>query len=432
MISLNPLAKGEGQRLLIKNAAELVTCRGSAPKKGSRMNDIGIIVDGALVIEDGVIIDVGTTREILARVDARNYQVIDATGKCVMPGFVDSHTHFIFGGYRPEEFFWRLNGTPYLDILERGGGILSTVQATRNMDKQELKTIGGKRLDAMLAMGVTTVEGKSGYGLDIGIELGQLDIMAELDQEHAVDVIPTFMGGHAIPPEYGGRTDEYVDFIIEQVLPAVAKQGVAQFCDVFCEQGVFSVVQSRKILQAAQRLGIKSKLHADEIVDLGGAQLAGELKATSADHLLQTSDAGIDCLATQGVVATVLPMTAFCLRESYARARTMIDRGVAVALATDYNPGSCFSHSIPLVASLAAIQLRMTPAEIITGLTINGAAAVGRARIVGSLECGKQGDVVILDQPSHLFLMYHVGMNIVDKVIKKGKVVIDNSKGKTL
>ena len=428
MMSLNRSAKGEGQRLLIKNAAELVTCGGSAPKKGSDMNDIGIIIDGALVIEDGVITDVGTTIEILTRVDEKSYQVMDATGKCVMPGFVDSHSHFIFGGYRPEEFFWRLNGTPYLDILERGGGILSTVQATRNTNKEELIAIGGKRLDAMLAMGVTTVEGKSGYGLDVGTELVQLAVMAQLNQEHAVDVVPTFMGAHAIPPEYRGRTDDYVDFIIEQVLPAVAQQGVAEFCDVFCEQGVFSVAQSRKILQAAQSLGIQSKLHADEIVNLGGAELAGELKATSADHLLQTSDGGIDCMAAQGVVATILPMTAFCLRESYARARTMIDRGVAVALATDYNPGSCFSHSIPLVASLAAIQLRMTPAEIITALTINGAAAVGRASTVGSLECGKQADIVILDHPSHLFLMYNVGINVVDKVIIKGEILIDKSK----
>lgn len=415
-------------RLLIKNAAELVTCSGIAPKKGAEMNNIGIIVDGAIVIENGVITDVGTTVEILARVDENSYQVIDATGKCVMPGFVDSHTHFIFGGYRPEEFFWRLNGTPYLDILERGGGILSTVQATRNMDQEELRKIGEKRLDAMLAMGVTTVEGKSGYGLDASTELRQLAVMGELNLKHAVDVVPTFMGAHAVPPEYRGRTDDYVNFIVDEVLPAVAKQGVAEFCDVFCEQGVFSVAQSRKILQGAQNLGIKSKLHADEIVNLGGAELAGELEATSADHLLQTSDAGIDLLAAQGVVATVLPMTAFCLRESYARARIMIDRGVAVALATDYNPGSCFSHSIPLVASLAAIQLNMTPAEIITGLTINGAAAVGRASSVGSLQCGKQGDVVILDKPSHLFLIYHVGMNIVEKVIKKGKLVLDNSK----
>lgn len=421
------LTKDSKQRLLIKNARELVTCRGFAPKKGAMMNDIGIIADGAIVIEDGIIRDIGTTVEVLARIKEETYQVIDASGKCVMPGFVDSHTHFVFGGYRPEEFFWRLNGTPYLDILERGGGILNTVQATRNASEAELKKIATERLDAMLAMGVTTVEGKSGYGLDCQTELRQLAIMDELNKEHVVDVVPTFMGAHAIPLEYRGKTEQYVDFIIKEVLPAVAKQGVAEFCDVFCEQGVFSVGQSRRILQAAKKFGMKIKLHADEIVALGGAELAGELKATSADHLLQTSDTGINCLATEGVVATVLPATAFCLREPYARVRRMIDNGVAVALATDYNPGSCFTHSIPLVAALAAIQLAMTPAEIVTALTINGAAAVGRADRVGSLECGKQADILILEQPTHLFLIYNVGMNIIDKVIKKGQVVIDNS-----
>lgn len=414
-------------KLLIKNAAELITCCGQAPKKGLAMNDIGIIADGALVIEDGTIQDAGTTAAVLGRINEDDYEVIDASGKCVMPGFVDSHTHFVFGGYRPEEFFWRLNGTPYLDILERGGGILSTVQATRNSSHAELKAAAAKRLNAMLAMGVTTVEGKSGYGLDLQTELRQLAVMDELNTEHAVEVIATFMGAHAVPPEYRGMTDEYVDLIIKEILPAVAAQGIAAFCDVFCEQGVFSIAQSRRILLAASELGLKSKLHADEIVALGGAELAGELGATSADHLLQTSDTGIHSLAANDVVATVLPATAFCLQEPYARVRRMIDSGAAVALATDFNPGSCFTHSIPLVAALAAIQLKMTPAEIITALTINGATAVGRAAAIGSLERGKQADIVILNQPSHLFLVYNVGMNSVDKVIKKGCVVIDNS-----
>lgn len=414
-------------KLLIKNAAELITCRGPAPKQGTAMNDIGIIKGGAIVIEDGIIQAVGTTADILARINEKEYEIIDASGKCAMPGFVDSHTHFVFGGYRPEEFFWRLNGTPYLDILQRGGGILSTVQATRNSSNTELKEAATRRLDAMLAMGVTTVEGKSGYGLDATTELRQLAVMAELNAEHAVDVVATFMGAHAVPPEYRGKTEEYVDLIIKEMLPAVKAQGVATFCDVFCEQGVFSIDQSRKILLAARQLGLKSKLHADEIVTLGGGELAGELGATSADHLLQTSDAGIHSLATNQVVATALPATAFCLQESYARVRTMIDNGVAVALATDFNPGSCPTHSIPLIAALAAIQLKMTPAEIITALTINGAAAAGRADTIGSLEEGKQADILILDHPSHLFLLYSVGMNIIHKVIKKGCIVIDNN-----
>ncbi len=411
-----------GKKLLIKHASELITCAGPAPKKGTAMADIGIIADGALLAEDGTILWTGPTAELPVK-DESGWEVIDAAGKCVMPGFVDSHTHMVFGGYRAEEFFWRLAGTPYLEILERGGGILNTVQATRQASLAELKELAAKRLQDMLAMGVTTVEGKSGYGLDKETELRQLAVMDELNREQPVEIVPTFMGAHAVPPEYKGRPDEYVDYIIKEVLPAVAKQGVAEFCDVFCEKGVFSLEQSRRLLEAARALGLKAKLHADEIVSLGGAELAAELNACSADHLLQASDAGIADLSEKETVATLLPMTAFCLRESYARARAMIDSGAAVALATDYNPGSCFSHAIPLVAALAAIQLAMKPAEIVTALTINGAAAVNRAGKIGSLEKGKQADIVILEYPSHLFLVYHAGMNIVEKVIKHGQLV---------
>ena len=417
-----------GEKLLIKHAAELVTCAGIAPKMGAAMADIGIIPDGALLAENGKISWVGSTAELPVQ-DEAQWEVIDASGQCVMPGFVDSHTHMVFGGYRAEEFFWRLGGTPYLEILERGGGILNTVQATRSASLAELKALALGRLDNMLAMGVTTVEGKSGYGLDKETELRQLAVMAELNREQPVEIVPTFMGAHAVPPEYKGRTDEYVDYIIKEVLPAVVEQGVAEFCDVFCEQGVFSLAQSRRLLKAAQAMGLKAKLHADEIVALGGAELAAELNACSADHLLQASDAGIAALGKAHTVATVLPMTAFCLRESYARARKMIDSGAAVALATDYNPGSCFSHSIPMIAALAAIQLKLEPAEIVTALTINGAAAVNRADRVGTLEIGKQADIAILEYPSHLYLVYHAGMNIVDKVIKQGQLV-SNRAGK--
>lgn len=419
------------KRLLIKHAAELVTCSGAAPKAGQAMSDIGAIADGALLVEDGRIAWVGPTAS-LPKVDEREWEVIDAAGRCVMPGFVDSHTHMVFGGYRAEEFFWRLAGTPYLEILAKGGGILNTVQATQASSAGELKELAGRRLMNMLAMGVTTVEGKSGYGLDTETELRQLAVMADLNREQPVEIVPTFMGAHAIPPAYKGRTDDYVGYMIDEVLPAVAKQGIAEFCDVFCEQGIFSLAQSRRLLEAAQGLGLKAKLHADEIVALGGAELATELGACSADHLLQASDTGIAALAGSNTVATLLPMTAFCLREPYARARAMIDSGVAVALATDYNPGSCFSHSIPLLAALAAVQLEMSPAEIVTALTINGAAAVNRADRVGSLEPGKQADIILLDYPSHLFLVYHAGMNIVDKVIKKGRLVWDKSSGSCL
>jgi imidazolonepropionase len=417
----------KANKLLIKNAAELVTCRGGGPKKGKEMNCIGIIENGAVVIENGLIGDVGTTAEVMARVDDSKIQVIDATGKCVMPGFVDSHTHMVFGGYRAQEFFWRMEGVPYLSVLEQGGGILSTVQATRASSAAELAALTGRRMDEMLSMGVTTVEGKSGYGLDLSTELRQLQVMSSLNREHPLDIVATFLGAHAVPPEYMGRTGEYVNFIVKEVLPQVAEQRLAEFCDVFCEQGVFSLEQSRHILETAAGFGLKGKLHADEIIALGGAELAAELRACSADHLLKVSAAGIAALAKGQTVATLLPVTAFSLQEGYAKARDLIDAGAAVALATDYNPGSCFSHSIPLTAALAAIQMKMTPAEIVTALTINGAAAVNRAEKVGSLEIGKQADVVILEYPSHLFLIYHVGMNIVEKVIKNGNLVWDKA-----
>ncbi len=279
-----------GKRMLIKNAAELITCSGDAPKAGLAMNDLGIIQDGAVLVEDGKITAVGTTAQLQATAGDAGYAVVDAGGKCVMPGFIDSHNHFVFGGYRAEEFSWRLRGDTYMEIMQRGGDIANTVQATREASKAKLKESARKRLDEMLALGVTTVEGKSGYGLDLLTELRQLEVMSELNAEQAVEIVPTFLGAHAVPPEYTGRSGEFVDFLIEKVLPVVAERKLAEFCDVFCEQGVFSVAQSRRLLLAAQQLGLKSKLHADEIVPLGGAELAAELGAVSADHLLHASD----------------------------------------------------------------------------------------------------------------------------------------------
>ena len=414
--------------LLLKNAAELLTCRGHAPKCGPAMQDIGIIEDGALWLEDGVIRKVGVTAEILAGISATPDTVIDATGRCVLPGFVDPHTHFLFAGHRAEEFSWRLRGDTYMDIMERGGGIINSVRATRQASADELLAIGQRRLDSMLSFGVTTVEGKSGYGLDAATELKQLAVMAELDRQHPVEVVRTFMGAHAVPAEYKGRTDEFVDYLLQDVLPLVAEQRLADFCDVFCEKGVFSVEQSRLLLTAAQSLGLQAKVHADEIVTLGGAELAAELGALSAEHLLHASDAGIRRMAETGVIAVLLPATAFCLREPYARARFMIDSGVPVALATDFNPGSCFSESIPLVIALAALYMQMTPAEIVTALTINAAAAVGRADRIGSLEAGKQGDFVLLDHPSHLYLPYHAGVNCVATVVKRGEIIYERQR----
>lgn len=415
--------------LIVKNAAQLVTCSGFAARQGAAaMNDLTIIENGAVKIENGRITAVGTTTEVTAGTDPEAFTVIDAAGKAVLPGFVDSHTHFVFGGYRAEEFSWRLRGDSYMDIMARGGGIFSTVEATRKAGREELAATGRARLDSMLAFGVTTVEGKSGYGLDRVTEIRQLEVMAELDRSHPVDVVPTFLGAHAVPPEYQGRPDAFIDFIIAEVLPAVAQRGLAEFCDIFCEDQVFSVAQSRRLLTAAAEHGLKITLHADEIVRIGGAELAAELGAVSADHLLQASNEGIAAMATAGVVATLLPATAFSLREPYARGRHMIDAGCAVALATDFNPGSCFTGSIPLVVALACLTMNLTPEEAICALTLNGAAAAGRADRVGSIDCGKQGDLVILEFPSYRFIPYHMGVNIVERVIKNGVPVYDRTK----
>ncbi len=394
------------------------------------MSDLGIISDGAVVIEDGRISRVGPTAEVYAGLkasgaDLSRFETIDASGRAVLPGFVDSHTHLVFGGDRAEEYAWRLKGDSYMDILQRGGGILSTVAATRAASREELIMAGLKRLDSMLAFGITTVEGKSGYGLDHATEIKQLEVMAELNRMHPLDIVPTFMGAHAVPPECKGREDDYIDFVLKEVVPEVAGRRLAEFCDVFCERNVFSIAQSRRLLTKAADSGLKSKIHADEMVRLGGAELAAEIGAVSADHLLNASDEGLRAMAAAGVVATLLPATAFSLREPYARGRFMIDADCAVALATDFNPGSCFSESIPLTAALAALCMNLSPEEIVTALTINGSAALNRAQVIGSIDPGKQGDVIILENPSYRFIPYHLGVSTVEQVVKRGTLVFD-------
>ncbi len=414
--------------LLIKGASELITCSGFGPKKGAEMSELHIIEEGALVIEGGVIVAVGKTTDILAQYNEADYEVIDAKGKAVLPGFVDSHTHLVFGGYRAEEFSWRLQGRSYMEIMERGGGILSSVKATKNASQEELVESAIKRLDSMLSFGVTTVEGKSGYGLDEETEIKQLRAAKRVNELHPVDVVSTFLGAHAVPQEYKGKEDEFIEWMM-MVLAKVSEEKLAEFCDIFCEAKVFSVEQSRRLLTRAKELGLKVKLHADEIVQLGGAELAAELGAISADHLLQASDQGIEQMAEKGVVATLLPGTAFSLKEKFARARTMIDRGCAVALATDLNPGSCFTESIPLIFALATLYMEMTTEEAITALTINGAAALDRANTIGSIDVGKKGDVIILEFPSYHYIPYHIGVSTVEKVVKEGTLVFDKEKG---
>lgn len=416
----------EQGNIIIKNAAQLVTCSGYSAKKGRQMSDLSIIENGTVVITDGKISYVGKDANCPPLSDFPNHEVVDAKGKAVLPGFIDSHTHFIFGGYREEEFSWRMRGDSYMSIMERGGGIHNTMTATRNASFGELKESGRKRLDRMLAMGVTTVEGKSGYGMDKDTELKQLEVMKALNEEHPVDIVSTFMGAHATPSEYKRREDDFLDYMIKEVMPVVKEKNLAECCDIFCEKNVFDIEQSRRYLTAARDLGFKLKIHADEIVTLGGTELATELNALSADHLLQASDKGIERLAESDTVATLLPCTAFSLKEHYARGRYMIDMGCAVALATDLNPGSSFTNSIPLLFALACIYMQLSPEEAVTALTINAAAAVGKADKIGSIDVGKQGDLVILEYPSYKFLPYHIGMNIVEKVVKKG-ILFSNS-----
>ncbi len=417
------------KKILIKNIGELVTCKGFSGKSGSEMNNLHIIHNGAVTAHQGIITDVGKQKAVLENIQLKDYTVIDAENKSVLPGFIDSHTHFIFGGYREKEFCKRLAGTGYMEIMKQGGGIVSTVSQTRKSTLKDLCESGRNRLDSMLGFGVTTVEGKSGYGLDHKTEIKQLKAMQILHKEHTVDVISTFLGAHAIPVEYKNKSSLFLNFLAEKVLPDITHDNLAEFCDIFCEKDVFSVNQSRKFLNKAKQLGLKIKIHADEMIQTGGAELAVELGAVSADHLLHSSDSNLSLMANSSTVATVLPLTAFSLKEPYADARKIIDSGCCLALATDMNPGSCFSESIPLLFGLSVLYMNMTPEEAITALTINGAAALNRADTIGSIDIGKQADIIILENQSYQFIPYHLGVNTVERVIKQGQLVYDKRAG---
>ena len=410
--------------LLIKNIGQLVTVGGNKPKSGSEMKEINVIEDAYLVIKEDEIFDFGKSNALKEK---NQYdQVIDAQNKVVMPGFIDPHTHLVFGGDRSYEFKMRLRGVPYIDILKNGGGILSTVNETRKSSYQDLLDVSNKRLDRFLSYGVTTVEGKSGYGLDKTTEIKQLEIMKELNEREDIDVVPTFLGAHAVPKEYN-KSDQYIDYIIQEVMPEVVENELAEFCDVFCDEGAFSYQESEKLLKAADKMGLKLKIHADEIVNTNAAQLAGKLKAVSAEHLLKASQEGLNSLRENDVLAVLLPLTAFSLQEEYADAKQMIEMDIPVALATDLNPGSSYSQSIPLLLSLAVMYMDMKPEEAITALTLNAAAALNREEQVGSIQKGKKADLLIIDAPNYNHLFYNFGVNLVEKVYKNGKLVFDNS-----
>jgi len=380
-----------------------------------------IIENGTVLLDDDRIAWVGptTARESVPR----SNDVIDARDKTVLPGFVDCHTHLIFAGTREDEFEQRLAGRTYQEIAALGGGINATVQRVRAATKGELKRLARRRLDRLLQFGVTTVEVKSGYGLTLADELKCLEVIAELNAEGPLELVPTFLGAHAVPPEYRNNREGYLRLILDEMLPEIARCRLAGFCDVFCETGVFDLKESERILARARDLGFQLKVHADELTPLGGAELAARLGAVSADHLLCISDAGIDALAESGTVATLLPGTAFFLGLPYAPARKLIECGVRVALASDFNPGTCPTENLPLVGAMACTQMKMLPAEAIAALTIGGAAALGCSDRIGSLEVGKQADLIICDVPDYRQIFYHFGVNHVWRVIKRGRVV---------
>jgi imidazolonepropionase len=408
--------------LILRNAAQLVLgARGERLKRGHEMRDLPLLVGGSVIVRDGRIDWVGPDGQLPPVSEPA--EIIDAGGRTVLPGFVDSHTHLIFAGTREDEFEQRLQGRTYQEISASGGGINATVRRVRQSSKEQLKALARPRLQRLLQFGVTTVEVKSGYGLTLPDELKCLEAIADLNAEGPLELVPTFLGAHVVPPEYGNDRAGYLRLLMDDMLPEVARSRLAEFCDVFCETGVFSLAETEQILTRAAALGLRLKLHADELTPLGGAELAARLGAVSADHLLCITDAGIDALAASSTVATLLPGTAFFLGLPYAPARRLLNSQVAIALASDCNPGTCPSENLPLAGAMACTQMGLLPAEAVTALTLNAAAAVTRSDRLGSIEVGKQADLIVCDVPDYRHLFYHFGVNHVRTVIKRGRVV---------
>jgi imidazolonepropionase len=408
--------------LLIVGIGELATSRGKTARRGDAMRDITRIPDAAIVARDGVIAYVGPRTGLRSEM-VEGLEAFDARGATAMPGFVDSHSHFASSGYRADEFLARVRGAGDEGIHDAGGGVLRSVEATRGTDLYELTRLTEARAWTMVQQGVTTVESKSGYGLDLETELRQLEVSIKASEQAPIDIVPTYLGLRATPPEFEGKAERYVDYAIAEVLPAVAAQGRARFCDALCEAGAFSVSDCRRFLAAAKALGLGVKIHAEGFERSGGAALAAELGAASADLLIAANEEDFRLLSAAGVVATCLPLTSFCLKRPHANARAMIDSGLAVALATDFDPGSSCSGSIPLAIALAVLSMGLSIEETLTALTLNGAAALGLAEDRGSLEEGKLCDFVLLDAPSVDHLPYRTGVNLVTATFKGGELV---------
>lgn len=412
--------------LLIKNIGTLQTPIGNHKHCGKEQGENLKLHGASILIEDGVIREIfsgSETQQIDLELEMDPDTVIDAEGRLVTPGLVDGHTHLVFGGYRQHEIPLKLKGASYLEILQAGGGILDTVRETRKATRSELVEKSQEFLDEMITLGVTTCEAKSGYGLNQPDEIKTLEVIKELNQTHPMDLVATFMGAHAVPPEYKGKADEYMALLCEEILPQVKAKGLAEYADIFCEEGVFNPAQSRTYLEAARNLGFGLKIHTDEIVELGGSELAGEMHADSAEHLIAIGETGLDALAKGGVVAMVLPATSFYLDKPFAPVRKMIDLGIPVAMGSDFNPGSCPSLNLQLVMNLGYLRYKMTPQEILTAVTINAACAIGRQEQVGTLEPGKKADLVIWDAPDMEMLCYRFGSNLAIQTIKGGIIV---------
>ncbi|MCY2959618.1 MAG: imidazolonepropionase [Planctomycetota bacterium] len=421
---MSPRTEREPVDLLVHGAAEVSTPTGSTPRTGRSLADIQVHRGAAVAVRGGRIVDVGDEADLRRRfVAARE---LDARGGTVVPGFVDAHTHPVFAGTREDEFEMRTRGATYLEIAAAGGGILSSVRGVRAATRADLVERVLTRLDRFLELGTTTIEAKSGYGLSIEDELKSLEVLAEARRRHVVEVVPTFLGAHDVPAEHRAHPAAYVDLVEREMLPRVAASGLAEYCDVFVEGHTFGIDASRRILERARSLGLSLRIHADQLSLLGGARLAAELGAHSADHLEFVDDAGADALAAAGVTAVLCPVVPLFLRlEREAPARRLIERGVPIALSTDFNPGSCYLQSLPQVLCWAALRYRMTAAEALTAATLNAACSLGRGKRLGTIERAKDADLVVLDVPNHLHLVYEHGRNAVRAVVKSGAVVLE-------